>query len=310
MKKRFILLFVFCCCIICISDTAYAAKRIGQATYTDIVTYVNHFPISTYDINGQTAIVAEDLQYYGFDIQYQNEYRLLDIKYSSGWGSANHIPKQDIKPSGSFAANIYQTDITTRFEGKEITSYNIGGKTMIPMDALEKYGKTIWYPEGKKLYFTYTPSSEYTSGWTLGPPKDFDSDISKNISDFTLEMTRDEAGRFILEGENYQYFHTLHFDGDEESTRFEISITQFGLSKAAEVSGLLHRMTNTERGEWITDDTTFANEHMKISINGEPVSILYVTGLSGNNHVDFYFSLDKQFKTLEEIQSIRVQLIP
>ena len=81
MKKRFILLFVFCCCIICISDTAYAAKIIGQATYTDIVTYVNDLPIPTYDINGQTVIVAEDLEHYGFDVQYQNEYRIFDITF-------------------------------------------------------------------------------------------------------------------------------------------------------------------------------------------------------------------------------------
>ncbi len=310
MKKRFILLFVFCCCIICISDTAYAAKIIGQATYTDIVAYVNHFPISTYDINGQTAIVAEDLQYYGFDIQYQNEYRLLDIKYSSGWGSANHIPKQDIKPSGSFAANIYQTDITTRFEGKEIASYNIGGKTLIPMEALEKYGKTIWYPEGKKIYFTYASNSEYTSGWKLEIPMDFKSDTSKNISDFTVELTRDETGRLVLGGKNYQYFSGFYFYGNEQETRFEFSITQYHLYETIDVWGLLNQMLNTDRGKWITDDTTFANKHMKVSINGEPVSVSKVTGDGGNGHSDYYFLLDKGFGTLEEIQSIRVQLIP
>ena len=41
---------------------------IGEALHTDIVVYINNFAIPSYAVNGQSAIIAEDLRNFGFDV--------------------------------------------------------------------------------------------------------------------------------------------------------------------------------------------------------------------------------------------------
>ncbi len=307
MKKSCIMLFLLCWCITCTSYTAYAAKRIGQAVHTDIIAYINDLPIPSYNINGQTAIVAEDLEQYGFRVHYWEEERLLQLDYVPTDNvkiTADYTPKKNTKPIGSFAANVYQTDITTRLKGDEIPSFNIGGKTLIFIDALEKYGDVVWYPQEREIRFTYVPN------WKLEVPNDDTKDKTASISHFVLELTRDETGEFVVSGENEQYITYVSFRGGKSPVGFQFSLYQNVNLQTSDVAHLLNQMLNADRGEWIADDTTFANKHMKVFINEEPVSILNVTGGGGNGHTDYFFSLDKNIRKLEEIQSIEVQLIP
>ena len=38
----------------------YANDILGETVYTDIITYINHYPIPSYNFNGNTLIAAED----------------------------------------------------------------------------------------------------------------------------------------------------------------------------------------------------------------------------------------------------------
>ncbi len=305
MKKynRFLSFLLFFC-IISPTFTTYGATIIGKAVNTDIVAYINDLPIPSYNIDGQTAIVAEDLNQYGFRVHYWEEYRLLQLDYVPTDNvkiTADYTPKKNTKPIGSFAANVYQTDITTTLRGDEIPSFNIGGKTLIFIDALKKYGDVIWYPEEREIRFTYVPN------WKLEVPNDYTKDTSASISYFVLELTRDETGEFVVSGENEQYITYVSFWGGKSPVGFQFSLYQNVNLQTSDVAHLLNQMLNADREEWIADDTTFANEHMKVFINEEPVSILSVTGGGGNGHTDYSFSLDKNIRKLEEIQSIRLE---
>ncbi len=304
MKKRSIFLLLFCFCIILFNFTVYAAKITGKAVNTDIVAYVNGLPIKSYNIDGKTAIIAEDLKQYGFRVNYFDEYRLLQIEYVEGDNTeitASYTPEQNRKPIGSFLANIYETDIIVKINNTEVPSYNIGGQTLIFIDSLEIYGDVVWDSEERKVYFTYVPN------WTLKVPEDNESDTSANISEFTLELIRDETGEFIITGKNRQYITYVSLSGGKGDTVFQFSLYQNVNLQTEELSRLLNQMLNTDKGEWITNDMDFANEHMKIVINGDPVSIIKIDGGGGNGHSDYRFTLNKEFRTVEEIQSIQIE---
>ena len=70
MKKRTIFIFAFCFCMPIFHATIYAEKIMGQAVNTDIVAYINGLPIKSYNINGQTAVIAEDLKKYGVGVDF------------------------------------------------------------------------------------------------------------------------------------------------------------------------------------------------------------------------------------------------
>jgi hypothetical protein len=80
--KKFITAFCAIGIVItALSTTALAniGDTIGYAKYTDISAYINHYPIASYNINDYTAIVAEDLRNYGFDVAWNGNDRSLSI---------------------------------------------------------------------------------------------------------------------------------------------------------------------------------------------------------------------------------------
>ncbi|NDO45335.1 hypothetical protein [Clostridium sp. MD294] len=229
------IVLVFC---IMMSDSIVFAKTgdiVGKAVNTDIVAYINGLPIRSYNINGYTGIVAEDLEKYGFDVWYSDSERTLRIEYdiaSPNEITADYIPSKNTKAIGSFAANIYETDIITRLiygadrdeksyntgsrvilevlsltdeESIDVNAYNIGGQTIILMDDLEYYGDVTWYPEERKICFDYVSPPTSTS-WSLKVKENYDEDISKDISDFVIEFKKNENDGFDITEKNIQYF--------------------------------------------------------------------------------------------------------
>lgn len=169
MKKIKKLLNLVLCSILLVSalSTVGHAKTgdvIGYAKYTDIAAYINHYPITSYNINDYTVVVAEDLQNYGFDVEWNGTDRTLSIKRNKWY---------EIKPSGQvykysskLGQNSYpylETDIVTYVNGQKVDSFNIGGKTCIYLDALSSYGEVVWVPEIRalKLWINALPMKEY-----------------------------------------------------------------------------------------------------------------------------------------------------
>lgn len=276
-----------------------------NAVHTDIVAYINGKSIPSYNINSHTGIVAEDLINYGFDVSYNDYMRQLVIEYNKDKEvTANYVPPKNHKTIGSFAANVYQTDIVTRINGKRIAAYNIGGKTILLMDSLAYFGDVNWYPNERKICFDIIPP------WEITVPNEYDDQKTMPISSFTLELTKNEFGEFEPSGENYQYLSNICINRSSSqngNTYFDFAIYQNVMDYTLELITLLDKMytLNIDRNR-IQQNADFANKHMEISINGEKLNIIDVTEGMGNGHKDYYFTLNNTIKRLEDIQTIKI----
>lgn len=50
------------------SSAAGTGRAVDWALYTDITAQINGHPLRSYNVNGSTAVVAEDLRGYGFQV--------------------------------------------------------------------------------------------------------------------------------------------------------------------------------------------------------------------------------------------------
>ena len=142
----------------CGMTSAYAALGDVEAytTYTDICTYINHFIIESYNIDGYTVVVAEDLVDYGFNVNWDGENRTLYItrNYEKNeiyldWSKLTYETAPNM--IGKQALPVLSTDIKTYVNGIEAKSYNIGGMTVVDFEALSKFGSVQWNPDVRAL---------------------------------------------------------------------------------------------------------------------------------------------------------------
>ena len=128
---------------------------INQVLHTDIMCKVGGKAIRSYNIDGNTAIVAEDLLNYGFGVTWDGEARTLSVTKGSGEAvGMGDIPK-DTAEVGSYAMDVYATDITTYVDGKKVKGYNIGGYTIIFVDDLAPFGNISWDGNAREIAFEF-----------------------------------------------------------------------------------------------------------------------------------------------------------
>lgn len=166
MKKFFSLILSMSMILGMVTVTyAKTGDILGYAKYTDISAYINHYPITSYNINDYTAIVAEDLRNYGFNVVWDGENRSLSITKNSD--ATQITPYGTVyKYSAKAGQNSFpylQTDIVTYVNGSAVESFNIDGKTCVYMDALSSYGDVIWVPEIRaiKMWISDLPQTTY-----------------------------------------------------------------------------------------------------------------------------------------------------
>lgn len=341
LKNCIILLF----CIMMNNSVVFAKTGdiVGKAVNTDIVDYINGLPIPSYNINGYTGIVAEDLEKYGFDVWYSDSERVLRVEYdiaSPNEITADYIPQKNTKAIGSFATNIYETDIIARLfygadrneksydagnrvimevlsqtddESIDVNVYNIGGKSIILMDDLEYYGDVTWYPKERKICLDYVLPPTSTS-WSLNIKDDDYRDVSKDISDFAVEFQRTGNNKFDITEKNIQYLTDFTVTWDEErNLMFGFQLQMNVMFQTEELYSMLDDMLNQDReGNKVQEGTDLANEHIKVSVNGIAIPITFVRGGGGNGHSDFYFyfdtsNLDETVKEFDDIQTIAIE---
>ncbi len=141
---------------------ALAARKTGYAAYTDIVADINGHPIRSYNVQGYTALVAEDLRTYGFVAIWNPERRTLSVSRARGRDGGPAMPSSwpDYRPGplthaiGSRARDIFATDIVTDVAGKQVESFCLDGETLIRIDDLAPYGKVTWNPEERTISLT------------------------------------------------------------------------------------------------------------------------------------------------------------
>ena len=145
---------------------------VGHALKTDIVATINGYDIPSYNINNQTYIIAEDLRYYGFSVNFDNSARALGITrdYTQSWaGKAYAKPPVAEKQIGVPEFNLLYTDIATYLDGYYTPSCNINGQTIIRFSDLKKYGELTFNAETREAALVIgglnqNPLSHYING--------------------------------------------------------------------------------------------------------------------------------------------------
>ena len=108
---------------------------LGWVLNSDVTAYIDGHPIKSYNINGYTYIIAEDLLNYGFNVEWRGSEGKLVIHTNrtatpDGY-TATYQHTANTEVPGTPAFQYLYTDITTWIEDKQITGYNIGGNTCI-----------------------------------------------------------------------------------------------------------------------------------------------------------------------------------
>lgn len=161
MKKILSLLFVWIILLSSITCNAANGDILGNTYYTDIQTTLYSVPVTARNIGGRTAIDAEILNWhYGFDVYWLESQRKLTVTDKGGiFVSLQAAAGETLEPmngrSGDIAGNYYETDIKTYLNGKEIESYNIGGRTYIVAECMKDHGyDVVWNEEKRTLSIT------------------------------------------------------------------------------------------------------------------------------------------------------------
>lgn len=220
MKKSIFLLTAISAMLVSASAFAEVA---GHIYSTDIVAYINGRQIESYNIGGKTAVVVEDLyessdRNYGFSGWYDEEKRLLNCFTSNykGWGEGADVQKA---VPGKIVGDIYTTDIKVMFNAKEVTGYNIGGRTVVAIEDIATVDETSPnYDYGYSKYlckFTYDDTAReiYMDTYvTSGSTPIEGTKLQFAIKDNELTCTFDQMN---------QYNPVLHFDISEEFSQNE-----------------------------------------------------------------------------------------
>ncbi|MGF7033619.1 hypothetical protein J2T17_004567 [Paenibacillus mucilaginosus] len=139
----------------------------GQVLSTDIHAYVNGAEMPSLNLNGYTAVAAEDLREYGFDVAWVPQERKIVIRYS-GKKEVQPLPVQTAaQPLGTKLADVLYTDISAYYGDHQIPSYNIGGRTVVTLNDLSAFGSVVWSEKDRSISFT--PAAHDTGWFTANP---------------------------------------------------------------------------------------------------------------------------------------------
>ena len=131
----------------------YVGSKINSYLNTDIVARIDGKPIRSYNIDGYTVIIAEDLKNYGFNVNFDNEKRILYVDDVKGEITSTYTDSAFRGRVGDVAGDVLYTDIDTYINGLPVKSYNIGGYTAIYISDLECFGAVVWNETERTISF-------------------------------------------------------------------------------------------------------------------------------------------------------------
>lgn len=157
MKKIFGTILIALCMLISV-NVCHAEHILGEAYFTDVVTYINHIPIYSVNFEGNTLICAEDLNEFGFNVKW-NEYKeTLTISRNQQTTFDGGYPciDDEVTPDMFWtkACDVTTTNVRVYTENYQYASFGgIDGFTFINVEDLKCIdGVSIsWVPEVRAL---------------------------------------------------------------------------------------------------------------------------------------------------------------
>lgn len=184
--------------------------------------YLQEKNIPIYEINSELAICIEDLDFYGYNVQWNNKTRETRINYDG----------KNMKGTSTYRKNngsIYNSDVKIYLEEKNIPSYNIGGYSLVKINDLKDFDN---------IYFVRNFEEEKKEFKLKGKVNLPQGDVAPKggISGKIILYGRDERHSpykireksfYIKEGQNYAYYEITKNDflqnGEEVRYRREES---------------------------------------------------------------------------------------
>lgn len=140
MYKKLLIALVLC---LTAFNTASAEEN-GYIYKSDIRTYIDGMEITSYNIGGKTVVKAIDLRPYGFDVEWDEESRSVNI---TGTELPSLTPAKSAynfegmyDGSDGIMGEIKTTDINVYFYDHKLTAYNTGGNMMV---CVEEMAQTV-----------------------------------------------------------------------------------------------------------------------------------------------------------------------
>lgn len=204
--KKFTAVFTALALVLSLPSAFAIGEKAGDIYATDITAYVKNAPITSYNIGGKTVIDAEILNWhYGFDVYWHEDERLLDISdkgadfVSLQAAAGDVVEKNDGKP-GDIAGSYYATDIVAKLNGKEIESYNIGGRTVIVAEDMANCGYDVAWDENARTIKVLFTSDTYAQETDIGKVSSTaGGTLTKGGTDF-YSMGSSRNGSVIFDG--------------------------------------------------------------------------------------------------------------
>ncbi|MED4601036.1 hypothetical protein P9314_10015 [Paenibacillus validus] len=163
--------------------TTIIGDDVGDVLATDIKAYVQGKPIRSMNIDGYTAVVAEDLRQYGFDVVWTPADRKVTIyNRPAKTLEAPPIEQEAALPVGMKLSDVLYTDIRTYYGDQEIPSYNLNGRTAIRLNDLDRMGLVEWNEQAKTIAFT--PAKSEAPGY---PPMENAPLVLREVNSIELK---------------------------------------------------------------------------------------------------------------------------
>ena len=193
-------------------------EPIGPAVYSDITAVINGHGIRSYNMNGETIVLLEELKNYGF-AEILGEDGSVDIIRLIG----EEPEREDItgipdgRRSGDVFADIYPSSSVVRLDGVETPVYAAGELTLISLDTVASAyaAEYKWDPEKNELSLTL--SGKTAENWLKKAAAQELSDENKVLMQAVLKNgVKNEDGSsslkvFGIDGDDHMSV-TLSFD--------------------------------------------------------------------------------------------------
>ncbi len=113
-----------------------------------------------------------------------------------------------------------------------------------------------------------------------------------NVAGFTADIKKDDTGKFFAVGKNVEHLSSIGIENDPRygGVQFRFTLIASHMMNDDILYQLCREMcTYNYMFERVKDSAEFANQHMKIYINGELKKIKEVRERKGSGHMDYYF---------------------
>lgn len=131
-------------------------NTIGTTKVTDIVAFIDTNYIPCYNYNGYTFICAEDLQYYGFDVNWNADTRTLSVDYNPAKPRVENrnLPEDLGLNTGLDLHQVYASENRVIMNGYPIEAYSLNGQMIINFENLSCLGEVVWHNGIRAIYVT------------------------------------------------------------------------------------------------------------------------------------------------------------